>query len=94
MVLQDEHHTSQTCPHCGHRHKPRGRVYTVGRVVSAHRDVVGQINILSAYFYGIPGKLPVPTVVKHRIPHNLRVLRRRRDTGQSPGCSLEKDHVR
>jgi putative transposase len=95
VVLQDEHHTSQTCPHCGHRHKPRGRVYTCRACgFSGHRDVVGQINILSAYLYGIPGKLPVPTVVKHRIPHNLRVLRRRRDTGQPPGCSLEKDHVR
>ena len=95
VVLQDEHHTSQTCPHCGHRHKPRGRVYTCRACgFSGHRDVVGQINILSAYLYGIPGKLPVPTVVKHRIPHNLRVLRRRRDTGQPQGCSLEKDHVR
>ena len=93
LVLQDEHYTSQTCPQCGHRHKPRGRVYTCRACgFSGHRDVVGQINILSAYLHGIPGKLPVPAVVKHRIPHNLRVMRRCRDTGQSQDCSLELSH--
>ena len=25
VELVDEHHTSQTCPNCEHRHKPRGR---------------------------------------------------------------------
>lgn len=30
--VQDEHYTSQTCPHCGHRHKPRGRMYTCGQL--------------------------------------------------------------
>ena len=60
MVLQDEHYTSQTCPQCGHRHKPRGRVYTCGQCgFSGHRDVVGQINILSAHIYGAPGNLGV-----------------------------------
>jgi putative transposase len=84
VVLQDEHHTSQTCPQCGHRHKPRGRVYTCRACgFSGHRDVVGQINILSAYLHGTPGQLPGPPVVKHRIPHNLRVMRRCRDT--APG---------
>lgn len=94
LVLQDEHYTSQTCPQCGHRHKPRGRVYTCRTCgFSGHRDVVGQINILSAYLHGTPGKLPVPAVVKHRIPHNLRVMRRRRDTGQTNTvCSLELSH--
>lgn len=53
--LQDEHYTSQTCPQCGHRHKPRGRVYTCGQCgCSGHRDVVGQINILSASTCGAP----------------------------------------
>jgi putative transposase len=84
LVLHDEKYTSQTCPQCGHRHKPRGRVYTCRACgFSGHRDVVGQINILSAYHYGTPGKLPAPAVVKHRIPQNLRVMRRCRDTGQA-----------
>jgi len=86
LVLQDEHYTSQTCPQCGHRHKPRGRVYTCGQCgFSGHRDVVGQVNILSAYTYGEPGKIPAPLCVKHRMPHNLRLMRRRQDTGQSQG---------
>jgi len=83
VVLQDERFTSQTCPSCGHRHKPRGRNSTCGQCgFSGHRDVVGQINILSAYQHGAPGKIPAPSLVKHRIPHNLRVMRRCRDTGQ------------
>ena len=84
LALQSERYTSQTCPSCGHRHKPRGRVYRCGQCgFSGHRDVVGQVNILSAYTAGEPGKLPLPTVVKHRMPHNLRLMRRRRDTGQA-----------
>jgi hypothetical protein len=83
VELVDEHYTSQTCPNCEKRHKPRGRVYTCGRCgFSAHRDVVGQINILSRYRTGKVGALRVPGEVKHRIPHNLRVMRRCRDTGQ------------
>lgn len=94
VVLQDEHHTSQTCPQCGHRHKPRGRVYRCGQCgFSGHRDVVGQVNILSAHLHGMPGKIAAPAIVKYRIPHSVRVLRKCQDTGQSQGCSLEKDHV-
>jgi putative transposase len=94
LVLQDEHYTSQICPHCGHRHKPRGRVYVCGQCgFSGHRDVVGQINILSVYTHGEPGKIPAPPVVKHRMPHNLRLMRRCRDTGQVLStCSLENSH--
>ena len=85
LVLQDEHYTSQTCPQCGSRHKPHGRVYTCVQCgFSGHRDVVGQINILSAYTYGLPGKLPLPHTVKYRIPQQLRVLRRCQGTGQAP----------
>jgi putative transposase len=83
VELVDEHYTTQTCPNCEKRHKPRGRVYTCGRCgFSAHRDVVGQINILSRYRTGKVGALRVPGEIKHRIPHNLRVMRRCRDTGQ------------
>ena len=84
VALQSERYTSQTCPQCGHRHKPRGRRYVCRPCgFSGHRDVVGQVNILSAYLHGAPGQLPAPRVVKHRIPHNLRVMRRCRDT--APG---------
>src|SRR5262249_53208716 len=56
VALVDEHYTTQTCPNCGCRHKPRGRMYTCGRCgFSAHRDVVGQINILSRYTMGQVG---------------------------------------
>jgi len=81
VELVNEAHTSQTCPHCGARHKPRGRVYRCPSCrFQAHRDVVGQINILSRYRYGAPGKLPAPRKVKHRIPVN-RVMRRCHDIG-------------
>jgi putative transposase len=83
VKLEDEHYTSQTCPHCQRRHKPRGRIYRCPSCgFQAHRDVVGQVNILSVHKHGEPGKLPVPTLVKYRFPHNLRVLRRCPDTGQ------------
>jgi transposase len=72
----------------------RRRLYTCPACrFQSHRDVVGQINILSAYGHGAPGKLPVPARRQHRIPHNLRVMRRCRDTGQSSDCRLEKEHA-
>jgi putative transposase len=83
VKLEDEADTSQTCPHCGHRHKPRGRIYRCPCCgFQAHRDVVGQVNILSIFKHDEPGKIPAPSVVKYRIPHNLRVMRRCQDTGQ------------
>ena len=83
VELVDEKYTTQTCPSCGHCHKPRGRDYQCPSCgFQAHRDVVGQVNILSVYTHGEPGKIPAPTVVKYRIPHNLRVMRRCPDTGQ------------
>jgi putative transposase len=82
VKLEDEAYTTQTCPNCGHRHKPRGRVYRCPSCgFQAHRDVVGAVNILSVFTHGEPGKIPAPSIVEHRIPHNLRVMRRCRDTG-------------
>jgi putative transposase len=84
VELVDEHHTSQTCPSCGHRHKPRGRNFRCPSCgLQAHRDVVGQINILSRFKEGAVGRLPAPQAVTYRIPHNLRVMRRCQDTGQA-----------
>jgi putative transposase len=83
VKLEDEAYTSQTCPHCTHRHKPKGRRYRCPACgFQAHRDVVGQVNILSIFRHGEPGKIPAPSKVMHRIPHNLRVMRRCQDTGQ------------
>jgi putative transposase len=83
VKLEDEAYTSQTCPSCSRRHKPKGRQYRCPACgFPAHRDVVGQINILSVYRQGEPGKLAAPTLIKHRIPHDLRVMRRCPDTGQ------------
>ena len=93
VVMQDERHTSQTCPSCAGapwaRHKPRGRHYRCPSCgFQSHRDVVGQVNILSAFKFGAPGKIPAPTIIKHRIPYNIRVMRRRADTPQMLDASV------
>jgi putative transposase len=83
VVVQNESYTSKTCPNCGHRHKPRGRKFKCPVCkFQSHRDVVGQVNILSAYKFGEPGKIPAPKEIKYRIPCNVRVMRKCRDTGQ------------
>jgi putative transposase len=87
VQLQDEAYTTQTCPSCTHRHKPRGRRYRCGQCgFSGHRDVVGQVNILSAYIVGVPGKLPCPTTIKQRRPalgNEKRSMRSCPDMGQT-----------
>ncbi len=84
VKLVDEHHTSKTCPHCGQRHNPRGRNFSCPTFgIQTHRDVVGQINLLSRHLEGDVGRLPAPTDVKYRIPRNVRVLRSR--CGHQPG---------
>jgi putative transposase len=86
VKLEDESYTSQTCPQCGQRHKPKGRRFCCPACgFQAHRDVVGQVNILSRYQHGAPGQIRAPSVIKHRIPQNLRVMRSCRDTGQALG---------
>lgn len=83
LELVDEKYTSQTCPQCQHRHKPKGRNYRCPACkFQSHRDVVGQINILSTYKTGNPGNIPAPGVVKHSVPYNVRRTLRRLETGQ------------
>ena len=87
-----EAYSSQTCPFCGHRHKPQGRWYTCPSCgFQAHRDVVGMANILSRYRHGEVGKIPPPEQLKQRRPSELRSkgsvwlrgrMRRRPGTGQ------------
>ena len=95
VVLQNERYSSQTCPQCGNRHKPRGRNYNCPSCgFSGHRDVIGQTNILSLYLYGKPGKLAVPWVIKHREPYSIRSTRRRRDTGQVSSRPVARANTR
>lgn len=47
MVKVSEAYSSQTCPRCGHRHKPVGRNYECQCGYKQHRDVVGAMNILN-----------------------------------------------
>lgn len=79
IVLQDERFTSQTCPVCGQRKKPRGRIYRCAACGGVfHRDVVGAVNILSAHLYGVPGHIKPPSPM-YRRPF-VRTLRSRDDT--------------
>jgi putative transposase len=48
-ALQNEAWTSKTCPACGARNTPTGRVYKCPCGFVGHRDVVGQVNILHKY---------------------------------------------
>lgn len=54
--LIGEQYTSQTCPRCAVRHKPRGRTYTCSCGFTGDRDVVGAMNIRSKYLgsFGSP----------------------------------------
>lgn len=67
----DESYTSQTCPACGRRNKPRGRNYRCSCGFTGHRDAVGSVNILSKYIYGELGKIQPPKP-KYRLPHDVR----------------------
>ena len=79
VLLIDESYSSQTCPRCLQRYKPKGRIYrcpACGFV--AHRDAVGCANILSQHFTGEPGHVLPPACTKYRYP--FRGKRSRLDT--------------
>lgn len=73
VVVDDvsERYTSQTCPECGERNKPRGRVYRCSCGLEGHRDVNGAANILSRHMYGELGRVHPPKP-KYRLPHDVR----------------------
>ena len=53
VVLQEESYTTQTCPACGNRKKPKGREYVCVCGFRYHRDGVGSFNIRAKYLnYG------------------------------------------
>lgn len=49
IKLMDEAYTSQTCPQCAERHKPRGRTYRCRCGFVCDRDAVGAMNIRAKY---------------------------------------------
>ena len=64
-----EKYTSQTCPACGHRHKPSNRDYKCKCGFEYHRDGVGAINIRKKY----QGCLGVPVEVAMAPPIGIRL---------------------
>ncbi len=83
----NEAYTSQTCPSCQHKYKPKGRVYDCPACgFCGHRDVVGASNILSRVVYGELGKVRPPETVKYRHP----VLRGKRSSPGHGACSSRK----
>jgi len=69
VELEDEAYSSQTCPNCGKRHKPTGRVYACPACgFVSHRDGVGTSNILSHRVYGECGHVKPPSTIKYRQP--------------------------
>ncbi len=82
VELQDEAYTSQECPRCGCRHKPKGRVYicpTCG--FRFHRDGVGAVNIRRKYLGLGPvvGAMASPTGVRWHPHLRTRVARDERE---------------
>lgn len=71
-VLQDEAYSSQTCPACGKRHKPKGRTYKCSCGFEFDRDGVGSYNIRAKYLgnFGSPvvGLMASPVGVRF-VPH-------------------------
>ena len=77
IVKINEAYTSQTCPKCGHRHKPSGRVYKCKNKACgfvAPRDEVGAANILCKHLHKkmIPDALLPTGFVKYLRPVPLR----------------------
>lgn len=72
VELVDERYTTQTCPACGARHKPRGRDYRCPCGFVYHRDGVGALNIRQKYTGAIPIVADmIPAVgVRYATPRN------------------------
>ncbi|MBW4616137.1 MAG: transposase [Desmonostoc vinosum HA7617-LM4] len=68
VELIDERYTTQTCPSCGKRHKPKNRLYKCRCGFRFHRDGVGAINIRKKYL----GCMDIPVVGVMAAPIGLR----------------------
>jgi len=80
LVKQEESYTSQTCPKCGHRHKPSGRIYQCKNPECDFigiRDIVGAANIKNKYENTIikPNHILAPERAKYRRPVKAPVTR-------------------
>jgi IS605 OrfB family transposase len=65
----DEAYTTKTCPQCGARTKPKGRVYACHACgFRGVRDTVGAANILSRYQYGELGRVMPPAQTTYLRP--------------------------
>jgi len=61
VVEEDESYTTQLCPKCGNKHKPKNRNYvchTCG--FSYHRDGVGAINLFKRFMEKVSGRVKLP----------------------------------
>ncbi len=72
VVLQEEAYTSQTCPACGKRNKPKGRNYRCQCGFSFHRDGIGAYNIRAKYLgeletSQVVGAMASPTGVRYAL---------------------------
>lgn len=52
LLKIDESYTTQTCPVCGRKKKPSGRIYKCHCGYTCHRDVHGAKNIMSKHKHG------------------------------------------
>lgn len=80
LIKQEESYTSQTCPKCGHRHKPSGRIYQCKNPECDFvgiRDIVGAANIKNKYENTIikPDHILPPERAKYRRPVKAPVTR-------------------
>jgi putative transposase len=67
----DERGTSSRCPECGHRHKPKGRVWRCRKSgFEGARDVVGGVN-MHPLAYGT--KVTFPASITYRRPGPMRM---------------------
>ncbi|PJF43821.1 MAG: hypothetical protein CUN55_07135 [Phototrophicales bacterium] len=77
-----ERYSTQTCPSCGQRHKPKGRIFMCPNCGSRfHRDVVGAANIASRYAFDELGRYPTPEP-KYCHPVDVRGKRSPFGTGE------------
>jgi Transposase and inactivated derivatives len=70
-----ERYTSQTCPACGHRHKPGGRLYRCKCGFEGVRDEVGAVNILNKHAHDgelVPGRMIPQGKIKYLRPVTTR----------------------
>ncbi|NPA14300.1 MAG: IS200/IS605 family element transposase accessory protein TnpB [Aquificae bacterium] len=61
VVEEDERYTTQLCPVCGNKYKPKDRNYICPKCgFSYHRDGVGAINLFKRFMEKVSGRLILP----------------------------------